>query len=113
MVVSKYFATIKDFINLEFVCKKYKNNMTKFHFNPIPVNKKTIKYFPNIETLNLWRQKDETFGNSLFGDEIPTSYCKTDFYRINVWLYSDVIYTPLKVLTKKVLKISKNKCHYD
>ncbi|ELP90253.1 hypothetical protein EIN_339140 [Entamoeba invadens IP1] len=61
MVVSKYFKTINDFINLELVCKKFRGNMEKFHFNPIPLNSKTFKYFPNIETLHLWDIDDEGF----------------------------------------------------
>ncbi|ELP84143.1 leucine rich repeat containing protein BspA family protein, partial [Entamoeba invadens IP1] len=43
MIVSKYFETIKDFIKLELVCKKFRGNMVKFHFNPIPLNWKTIR----------------------------------------------------------------------
>ncbi|ELP91464.1 hypothetical protein EIN_156210 [Entamoeba invadens IP1] len=63
MIVSKYFITINDFINLELVCKKFRGNMEKFHFNPIPLNSKTLGYFPNIETLHLWNKEDENFGN--------------------------------------------------
>ncbi|ELP83556.1 hypothetical protein EIN_001070 [Entamoeba invadens IP1] len=39
------------------------SNMKKFHFNPIPLNSKTIVYFPKIETLHLWVNKHENFGN--------------------------------------------------
>ncbi|ELP83879.1 hypothetical protein EIN_438930 [Entamoeba invadens IP1] len=63
MIVSKYLKTIIDFINLELVCKKFGGNMEKFHFNPIPLNSKTLGYFPNIETLHLWDEGDENFGN--------------------------------------------------
>ena len=50
-IVSKYFETITDFINLEFVTKKARDNLEKFRYNPIPLSKKTAKFFPNIETL--------------------------------------------------------------
>ncbi|ELP92392.1 leucine rich repeat containing protein BspA family protein, partial [Entamoeba invadens IP1] len=63
MIVSKYFKTVEDFINLEFVCKKFNDNMEKFHYNPIPLTFKTLKYFPNIETLHLWNKDDDNFGN--------------------------------------------------
>ncbi|ELP84016.1 hypothetical protein EIN_346330 [Entamoeba invadens IP1] len=65
MIVSEYLKTINDFINLEFVCKKFGGNMEKFHFNPIPLNSKTIKYFPNVETFYLWNEGDEKFWKKL------------------------------------------------
>ncbi|ELP83872.1 hypothetical protein EIN_050680, partial [Entamoeba invadens IP1] len=100
MIVSKYFETIKDLINLELVCKKFSNNMKKFHFNPFPLNSKTLRCFPNIETLHLWSKKDENFGN---GFMINTEYyedyeyensenktvLKKEFYRIIVWFNVD------------------------
>ncbi|ELP89617.1 hypothetical protein EIN_201020 [Entamoeba invadens IP1] len=82
MIVSQYFVTIDDYIKLECVCKKYKCNMARFHFNPIQINKKTIKYFPNIKTLNLWSFDDENFGNNLI---IPFPEEKIVFFKINIW----------------------------
>ncbi|ELP94705.1 hypothetical protein EIN_109170 [Entamoeba invadens IP1] len=95
MIVSKYFKTIKDFINLELVCKKYGGNMEKFHFNPIPLNRKTIRYFPNIETLCLWNKKDDTFGNKFMINTEENKHCenktglKIEFFRIIVWFNVD------------------------
>ncbi|ELP92746.1 hypothetical protein EIN_371580 [Entamoeba invadens IP1] len=83
-IVSKYLTTINDFISLEIVCKKYKGNMEKFHNNPIPVDKKTIKYFPNIETLNLWSKTDERFGNDIYNNK-KDAQNKVDFFQISVW----------------------------
>ncbi|ELP89932.1 hypothetical protein EIN_304760, partial [Entamoeba invadens IP1] len=54
MIVSSYFTTIKDFITVEFVCKKYFDNLSKFHYNPIPISKQTRKYFSRLETLHLY-----------------------------------------------------------
>ncbi|ELP91660.1 leucine rich repeat containing protein BspA family protein, partial [Entamoeba invadens IP1] len=54
MIVSKYFNTINDFKNIEFVCKKFGNTMDKFHYNPIPVTQETLHYFTNIESLFVW-----------------------------------------------------------
>ncbi|ELP88913.1 hypothetical protein EIN_476550 [Entamoeba invadens IP1] len=115
MIVSKYFETIKDFINLELVCKKFGGNMEKFHFNPIPLNYTTLGYFPNIETLHLWDKKDENFGNGFMinrkeNKDIENEVVlKREFYRIIVWFdvnfetvdrninrnieFKDVIYT--------------------
>ncbi|ELP88035.1 hypothetical protein EIN_347270 [Entamoeba invadens IP1] len=92
MIVSKYFKTTNDFINLELVCKKFSGNMEKFHFNPIPSNSKTLRYFPNIETLHLWNKKDETFGNvfsiNTKENENNTIFKKEFFYMI-VWFIVD------------------------
>ena len=35
MIVAKYFQTPQDFINLTRMCKKYKNFVNAFHFNPV------------------------------------------------------------------------------
>ncbi|ELP93642.1 hypothetical protein EIN_239720 [Entamoeba invadens IP1] len=86
MIVSKYFKTINDFINLELVCKKFERNMEKFHFNPIPLNSKTLGYFPNIETLHLWNKEDENFGNEFMTNtEENKVVLKKEFFRIIVW----------------------------
>ncbi|ELP92049.1 hypothetical protein EIN_292280 [Entamoeba invadens IP1] len=91
MIVSKYFDDFGNFINLELVCKKFGGNMEKFHFNPIPLNSKTLGYFPNIETLHLWNKKDENFGNEFMinrrenGDMENKNVLKNKFYRIIVW----------------------------
>ncbi|ELP90188.1 hypothetical protein EIN_482120 [Entamoeba invadens IP1] len=95
MIVSKYFDTIKDFINLELVCKKFGDTMEKFHFNPIPLIFKTLGYFSNIETLHLWNREDETFGNGFLikklqnGDNEDIPVFKKAFYKIIVWFNVD------------------------
>ncbi|ELP91117.1 hypothetical protein EIN_269430 [Entamoeba invadens IP1] len=91
MIVSKFLETIIDFINLELVCKKFSGNMEKFHFNPIPLNSKTLGYFPNIETLHLWNKKDENFGNGFMINTEKMEIVKIkvvlkkEFFRIIVW----------------------------
>ncbi|ELP84026.1 hypothetical protein EIN_347030 [Entamoeba invadens IP1] len=95
MIVSKYFKTIKDFINLELLCKKFGGNMEKFHFNPIPLNCNTLGYFPNIETLHLWDVEDENFGNGFMinrkeNKDIENEVVlKREFYQIIVWFNVD------------------------
>ncbi|ELP95333.1 hypothetical protein EIN_217980 [Entamoeba invadens IP1] len=93
MVVSQYFSTIQDFISIEFVCKRYLNNMERYHANPIPLTLKTIKYFPKIETLNIWSYDDEFFGNDIFNTIKTKTELKIDFYRINVWFNVDYTFT--------------------
>ncbi|ELP95353.1 hypothetical protein EIN_489180, partial [Entamoeba invadens IP1] len=84
MIISQYFCSIKDFISLEFVNKKYKGNMSKFHFNPIPIYNRTINYFPNIETLNLWDANDPNFGNDIYDITYFPTY-KRNFFQVNIW----------------------------
>ncbi|ELP92857.1 hypothetical protein EIN_507980 [Entamoeba invadens IP1] len=89
MIVSQYFLCLNDFITLEMVKRKFKNNIEKFQFNPIPINKKTIKYFTHIETLNLWSKEDERFGNYIFDKKNFISHQKVNFYRINIWFEAE------------------------
>ncbi|ELP87599.1 hypothetical protein EIN_145830 [Entamoeba invadens IP1] len=95
MIVSKYFETIDNFIKLELVCKKFGGNMEKFHFNPIPLNFKTLGYFPKIETLHLWNAKNENFGNGFLINTKENIDCenkpvfKKEFFCIIVWFDVD------------------------
>ena len=61
MIASKYFSSINDFINLELCSPKFKGNVERFHFNPISLNEKTIKYFKSLETLHLYSKEDVLF----------------------------------------------------
>ena len=59
LIASKYFETIDDFINLEKAVKRFRGNIEKLHFNPISVDEKIVSFFPNIETLHLYRKEDK------------------------------------------------------
>ena len=61
MVVSQYFETINDFINIEIATPKAKGNMAKFHFNPIPLDEWSRTLFTSLQTLHLYDEKDERF----------------------------------------------------
>ncbi|GAB1220983.1 hypothetical protein ENUP19_0061G0146 [Entamoeba nuttalli] len=63
MIVSMYFNDINDFINLELAVKRFKGNMERFHFNPISLTTKTLKYFPSLETLHLYNRNDKELHN--------------------------------------------------
>ncbi|KAL7717884.1 hypothetical protein QTN25_004588 [Entamoeba marina] len=56
LIVSKYFQTTQDFINIMCVCKKFKETTEKLRFNPIPIT--SIKLFPKIQTQYLYSTKD-------------------------------------------------------
>ncbi|ELP84171.1 hypothetical protein EIN_337900 [Entamoeba invadens IP1] len=104
MIVSQYLTSIEDFVNLEF-----------FHNNPIPLTTKTIKFFDNLETLNVWNKHEETFGNDLLNEKKPISQATFNFFKINVWFevdykmyktsendkvcYKNIVYTINDVLT--------------
>ncbi|GAB1224293.1 hypothetical protein ENUP19_0187G0005 [Entamoeba nuttalli] len=63
MIVSKYFEDINDFINLEIGIKRFRGNLERFHFNPIPLNQYSRKLFPNIETFHIYNKEDEIFND--------------------------------------------------
>ncbi|ELP94535.1 hypothetical protein EIN_116460 [Entamoeba invadens IP1] len=87
MIVSKYFASLNDFIAFEQVCTKFKNTLNRFHINPIPITKKMIKHFPQIETLNIWNKTDEHFGYQIFTKEnaVFSNITEFNFYKVNIW----------------------------
>ena len=58
-IASRYFDSINDHINFIFVSKRLRNNMEKFHYNPVSITKKTKHYFPNIETQHLYTKEDK------------------------------------------------------
>ena len=66
MVASQYFESINDFKNLELATKKAKDNMEKFHFNPISLTRETRKYFTQLETLHVYERGNEEFRDEKF-----------------------------------------------
>ena len=66
MVVSKYFETIDDFINMELGITKARCNMEKFHFNPIALDEWSRQFFTSLETLHVYTKEDNTFPEETF-----------------------------------------------
>lgn len=60
-IASQYFETIDDHINLIFSSKRFELNMTKFFYNPLPLNETTREFFPNLRTLYIYSLKDYFF----------------------------------------------------
>ena len=58
-IASRYLNSIYDHMNLTKVCKRLKYNMDKFHYNPVSVTPKNIKFFPNIQTLHRYGNIDQ------------------------------------------------------
>ena len=58
-IVSRYFEQFDDHKNLTLVSQRMKRNMEKFHYNPVSVTDETVNFFPNIETLHIYDEKDE------------------------------------------------------
>ncbi|ELP95331.1 hypothetical protein EIN_217960 [Entamoeba invadens IP1] len=86
MIVSKYFNSFEDFVKVEMLNKKYFKNTEKFHSNPISLTNKNLKYFPNVETLNLYNETDDDFGYEVLTSN--TTYpqnIKKLFFKVNVW----------------------------
>ena len=79
-IASRYFVCIDDHINLVKVSKRMRLNMEKFHYNPISVYPQTIKFFPNIETLHLYKEEDEYLEGGRISKYViwyPVSYNST------------------------------------
>ena len=60
-ISSRHFESIDDFIHLEMCTRRFKGNMTKFHYNPIPLKKKTRKFFTHLQTLFVYSLNDHLF----------------------------------------------------
>ena len=58
-IASRYLDTLDDHLNLIKVTKKLRCNLEKYHYNPISLNRITIEYFPNVETLHTYFKGDE------------------------------------------------------
>ncbi|KAL7714758.1 Leucine rich repeat containing protein BspA family protein [Entamoeba marina] len=56
LIVSKYFITERDYINLICVCKKFKETTEKLRYNPIPIT--SLKLFPKMQTQYLYDESD-------------------------------------------------------
>ena len=62
-LTSKWFSTIKDHIHFIQTCKRLEFNITKFHYNQLPLNERTRELFPNIQTLFVYSKQDNQFIN--------------------------------------------------
>ena len=60
-IASRHFESIDDFINLEIGIKRFNGNMTKFHYNPIPLTNTTRKLFDHLQTLYIYSPNDNQF----------------------------------------------------
>ena len=114
MVVSKYFKTIDDFINLELATPKAKGNMSKFHFNPIPLNMWSRKFFTSLETLHLYDRNNCHFRNEKFYQRV---YWYEVFYgrdweqkknENGIFKILTLFFNSVKNLVKKSLKYLTN-----
>ena len=53
-IASRYLDSLNDHINLSKVSRRLKNNMEKYHYNPVEVDERTLKFFPNMETFHIY-----------------------------------------------------------
>lgn len=64
-LASKYFKTVEDFINLTYASPNLLKIMEKFHYNPVSLNKKTLKFFPNIKQLHTYNKHDKYLSDKM------------------------------------------------
>ena len=61
-LTSMWFESIDDLINFELCSPRFNGNMTKFHFNPFPLNEITREFFPYLQTVFIYdRLRDNQF----------------------------------------------------
>ena len=64
LIISKYFNTIKDYINIVKCSKEYSNVIEKYKYNPIPFNnKKEREIFNNIEEYHYYNESKDNCYN--------------------------------------------------
>ncbi|EDR24373.1 hypothetical protein EDI_043720 [Entamoeba dispar SAW760] len=96
MITSMYFNDIKDFINLEIGIKRFRGNIERFHFNPIPLNEHSREFFPNIETFHIYNRKDKIFDDGKIFKYViwyPVSYSTYLFEKEQGNIYKNIKYT--------------------
>ena len=65
-LASQYFEQIDDYINLAFGCKRFKNNLDRYFYNPIPLTQQILSFFPFLRTQFIYDENDEI----LYDDKI-------------------------------------------
>ena len=55
-IISKYFNSIDDYINLVKTCREYINIIDNFNFNPIPIS--NLNIFKNVKTQHIYNKDD-------------------------------------------------------
>ena len=60
-LASQYFEQIDDYINLAFGCKRFRCNLDRYFYNPIPLTKQTRSFFPFLRTQFIYNENDEIF----------------------------------------------------
>ena len=115
-IASRYLESIDDHKNLTRVCKRLRYNMEKFHYNPVSVNKKTVKFFPNIQTLHCYSNIDKYLegGRIIYYIDWRRRSCN-DFEYIKEINSDKVIEFKHVVFTEKDVEEEKRKQnpHYD
>ncbi|ELP92335.1 hypothetical protein EIN_122860 [Entamoeba invadens IP1] len=117
MIVSKYFTRLVDYFVFSTVSTKFKDNTSKFHFNPIPLRLADIKHFERIETLHIWSCNAETFGQNVAGCKISNTTTKHNFFQIIVWfkvsLSTFLTNNTKNVVYKNVGLFKDDSVHFD
>ena len=54
LIISKYFNTIQDYVNLVKTCKEFKDIIKQYRFNPIELDENELKIFENIEEYHFY-----------------------------------------------------------
>ena len=109
-IASRYLESIKDHIRLARVCKRLRYNTDKFHYNPVSVDSKTVKFFPNTETLHIYEKQDEYLtGGRIFQYVDWRRLRMFQFEKIKKYNSSKVIEFKHVVLTREDVEKAKKR----
>ncbi|ELP87435.1 hypothetical protein EIN_097020 [Entamoeba invadens IP1] len=103
LIVSRFFEYDSDFINITFVCKKFRDTLEKLHYNPIPISLKTAHLFPKLETQYLYTEKDEVIECPLHKKMYTVTL--TDKINHPNFTYTKVVLDQNSVTSKKLTTI--------
>lgn len=68
-LVSKYFNSIDDYINVEKTCKGYRQTMEQFKYNPIPLaTQKERDMFQGIEVYHIYKTNTAVMNSIIIHD---------------------------------------------
>ena len=96
-LASQYFEEIDDYVNLALGCKRFRFNLDRYFYNPLPLTKTTRLFFPFLRTQYVYSNEDE-----LFFDE------KIKYYEI---LYPITYLEGMKIKKRKEMKGKEIKFH--
>ena len=107
-----YFNTIDDMINIIFASKKFEFILERFFYNPVPVNERTINFFPKLRTLCLYSK----YSDIIEKEQINSFeyYCPVPYYLKNDYIKKGIKHKEYELTKESVCGFEENfNCYFD